>query len=47
MPEHHGTYILTNDNGVYVGSWDRLVKVQHSTGGQLRKLNIIDYNFGG
>ena len=47
LPEHHGTYILTSDNGVYVGSWDRLVKVQRNTGGQLRRLNIIDYNFGG
>ena len=47
LPDRSGTYILLTDQSLHVGSYEDLKKLSARLGGVPRKLNIIDYNFGG
>lgn len=47
LPLHYGTYVLYTNNTVYVGSYDKLIKLSEKLGGLPKKLDLIDYNFGG
>jgi hypothetical protein len=45
LPEHSGTYILKTNGSVYIGTYDKLLKLSKLFGGKPCQLNIIDENF--
>lgn len=47
LPEHFGTYVLKTPTDVFIGSYEHLEPLQKRFGGELKRLNLIDYHFGG
>ena len=45
LPSHYGPYILLTDKQVYIGEYDKLLKLSKRLGGVLRRLNIVDDTF--
>ena len=43
LPAHSGTYVLITDKTVFVGSWAKLEPLRNRYGGQLKKIDFLDF----